>query len=73
MKRTKWQDPDPNFIQALKETLVNPPIRVLVAFVDPMTRRILGTTVCDEAEASAIMDMPDSVMFESHSQEDNPQ
>jgi hypothetical protein len=73
MKRTKWQNPDPNFIQALKETLVNPPIRVLVAFVDPMTRRILGTTVCDETEASAIMSMPDSVMFESHSQEDNPQ
>jgi hypothetical protein len=70
MTRIKWQDPDPNFIHVLKETLVNPPIRVLVAFVDPMTRRILGTQVCDEAEASAIMDMPDSVMFESHSQED---
>jgi hypothetical protein len=71
MKRTKWQDPDPNFVQALKETLINPPMRVLVAFVDPMTRRILGTTVCDEAEASAIMDIPASVMFESHSPEES--
>ncbi len=70
MKRTKWQKPDPNFIQALKETLINPPMRVLVAFVDPMTRRVIGTTVCDEAEASAIMDMPAAVMFESHTTED---
>ena len=69
----KWKNPDPDFVKALKETLITPPLRVLVAFVDPMTHRVLGTQVYDEAEASAIMSMPDSVMFESHSQKDNPQ